>query len=75
MTAPGGPPPQGERRTNRALRELLDELIALVRHLARHSANMSQVEMDYAQQRMEWLADEIWAAAAASPGASGGATT
>ncbi len=63
MTTPDGPDPQGERRTNRTLRELLDELIGLVRHLARHSSHMSQVELDYAQQRMEWLADEIWSAA------------
>lgn len=53
----------GERRTNRALRELLDELIALARHLSRRSADMSQLELDYAQQRLEWLADEIWTAA------------
>lgn len=65
MTAPEGPSPQGERRTNRALRELLDEMIALARHLSRHSVDMSQLELDYAQQRLEWLADEIWTAAVA----------
>jgi hypothetical protein len=58
-----GLPPGGERRTNRALRELLDELIALARHLSRRSGDMSQLELDYAQQRLEWLADEIWTAA------------
>ena len=69
MTTPAGPGPHGERRTNRTLRELLDELIGLVRHLARHSSHMSQVELDYTQQRMEWLADEIWTAAvSAEPG-------
>jgi hypothetical protein len=58
-------PARGERRTNRTLRELLDELISLARHLSRRSADMSQVELDYAQQRLEWLADEIWTAAVA----------
>jgi len=62
---PGWDPAQGERRTNRALRELLDELIALTRHLSRRSPEMSQLELDYAQQRLEWLADEIWTAAVA----------
>ena len=64
---PSGEYPGGERRTNRALRELLDELIALARHLSRRSADMSQLELDYAQQRLEWLADEIWTAAVSRP--------
>ena len=49
-----------ERRRNPELRELLDELLALVRHLSHRAETLTPSEMDYARHRMEWLADEIW---------------
>jgi hypothetical protein len=49
-----------ERRHNVALRELLDELIELSRHLSHHARTMSAIDLEYARGRMEWLADEIW---------------
>lgn len=57
------PAPDGERRRNADLRELLDELLALVRQLTRRGREMSPAELSYAQQRLEWLSDEIWSAA------------
>ncbi len=53
-------PPSPERRRNPTLREVLDELVAHVRDIARRERTMSQAELDYAQQRLEWLADEVW---------------
>ncbi|HEX9730204.1 MAG TPA: hypothetical protein VGA37_17045 [Gemmatimonadales bacterium] len=53
-------PPASERRSNRSLRETLDELVDHVRLVARTAATMRSDEVDYAQQRLEWLADEIW---------------
>lgn len=50
----------GERRQNLALRELLDELIQLSRHLANRARMLPDAELTYARQRLEWLADEIW---------------
>ena len=58
MTKPGG-----ERRANRELRELLDEMVDHVRHVARHVRTMSKEDLEYAEQRLEWLAEEIWRAA------------
>jgi len=55
--------PKGERRSNRDLRELLDELVEHVRHVARNTRTMSQQELEYAEERLEWLADEVWRAA------------
>jgi hypothetical protein len=49
-----------ERRTNAELRELLDEMIVHVRDLARRAAELNAPELEYAQERLEWLADEIW---------------
>ena len=57
--APGGEAP--ERRRNPELRDLLDELLALVRHLSHRVEALSPSELEYARQRLEWLADEIWA--------------
>ena len=51
-----------ERRSNPGLREVLDELVAHVRHVAREARTMSQQELDYAQERLEWLAEEVWRA-------------
>lgn len=49
-----------ERRRNRGLREVLDELITFVRHVSRNADAMTPDELEYAQQRLEWLADEVW---------------
>jgi len=49
-----------ERRSNRHLREVLDELINHTREIARRAKEMKPDELDYAQQRLEWLADEVW---------------
>ena len=56
----GPAPPAPERRRNPTLREVLDELVTHVRDIARRARTMSQDELDYAQQRLEWLADEVW---------------
>jgi glutamate dehydrogenase/leucine dehydrogenase len=53
----------GDRRERRELRELLDELISHVRALTRARHDMTADEVHYAQQRLEWLADEIWRSA------------
>ena len=52
-----------ERRQNQSLRELLDDLLDHVRELARNAPTAGPDELEYAQQRLEWLADEIWRAA------------
>ncbi len=52
-----------ERRRNRPLREVLDEFLSHARDLARRARDMNHAELDYAQQRLEWLADEVWRAA------------
>lgn len=56
-----------ERRSNLELRERLDELFDLARELYNESINMSQEELDEARARIEWLAEEIWAAAVYGP--------
>jgi len=53
------PKPRPERRHNEPLREVLDELLLLSRDVARRSKSMTAAELDYAQQRLEWLADEV----------------
>ena len=50
----------GERRTNRELREVLDELVEHVRYVARNVRTMSNQDLEYAEERLEWLADEVW---------------
>jgi hypothetical protein len=52
-----------DRRRNRVLRELLDELLELARDISRHARAMSPSELEHAQERIEWLADEIYSAA------------
>ena len=52
-----------ERRVNRELREVLDELVEHVRYVARNVKTMSQQDLEYAEERLEWLADEVWRAA------------
>jgi hypothetical protein len=39
---------------------VLDELLGHTREIARRAKTMSPAELDYAQQRLEWLADEVW---------------
>jgi hypothetical protein len=56
--SPRGAPVQ-ERRRNHTLRELLEELVGLARDLARRSRGLSPAELEQAQERLEWLADEI----------------
>src|SRR2546428_4485642 len=54
------PKPRAERRQNRPLREVLDDLLGHAREIARRAKEMTPAELDYAQQRLEWLADEVW---------------
>ena len=49
-----------ERRSNRPLREVLDDLLEHTRTIVRGAKQMTPEELDYAQQRLEWLADEVW---------------
>jgi hypothetical protein len=58
--AAGEAPAVPERRKNRPLREVLDELLSHAREIARRAKSMTPAELDYAQQRLEWLADEVW---------------
>ena len=55
--------PGSERRRNRTLRDALDDLLTHAREIARRAKSMTPAELDYAQQRLEWLADEVWRAA------------
>lgn len=52
-----------ERRSNRELREVLDELVEHVRYVARNVKTMTRHDLEYAEERLEWLADEVWRAA------------
>lgn len=54
---------KAERRGNPSLREILDELVTHVRHVAKDVETMSQQDIEYAQERLEWLAEEVWRAA------------
>jgi hypothetical protein len=56
-----------DRRRNRPLREMLDELLSHTRDIARRAKTMSPAELDYAQQRLEWLADEVWRLSTGEP--------
>jgi len=56
--SPRGAPVQ-DRRHNHTLRELLEELVELARDLARRGRDLSPEELERAQARLEWLADEI----------------
>ena len=60
MTPSRRPPDVPERRANRPLREVLDEFLEHTRMLVRRARDMSPAELEYAQQRLEWLADEVW---------------
>ncbi len=52
--------PRTDRRANHALREVLDELIDYVRKVSTEGGGLTDDEVDYAQQRLQWLADEVW---------------
>ena len=54
--------PTPERRVHRELREVLDELVEHVRYVARNVETMSKQDLEYAEERLEWLADEVWRA-------------
>jgi hypothetical protein len=56
-------PRQEERRHNRPLRDVLDDFLHHARDVTRRAKAMTPAELDYAQQRLEWLADEVWQAA------------
>jgi hypothetical protein len=60
-----------DRRTHLALREQLDELIGMVRVLSHRAQAMSAGELEYAQRRLEWLADEIWQSVLKAAGEEG----
>jgi hypothetical protein len=53
-----------ERRRNHTLREILGELIEHARSIARQARQMTPEEMEHAQERLEWLAEEVWREAA-----------
>jgi len=55
--------PSDERRANRDLREVLDELVEHVRYVARNVGTLGRQDLEYAEERLEWLADEVWRAA------------
>jgi hypothetical protein len=58
---PAAPDPSPtERRNKHELREVIDELISHVREIVRMQGKMPPQEIEYAQQRLEWLADEVW---------------
>jgi hypothetical protein len=49
-----------ERRHNLTLREILEELVTHARDVASRAKSMSAEELERAQERLEWLADEVW---------------
>ena len=58
MTPKGPPPP--ERRHNYTLREILQEFVTHARNIAAQARTMTPEEREQAEQRLEWLADEVW---------------
>jgi hypothetical protein len=57
MTPRGAAP---ERRQNYTLREILEELVSHARDVAGRAKSMTPEELERAQERLEWLADEVW---------------
>ena len=53
-------PPEADRRSNLALRDVLNDLIEHVRVITNSYNEMPPAEIEYAQRRLEWLADEVW---------------
>ncbi len=64
---PGDVPAVGDRRRNHELRERLDEVVLLSRKLSQDGRSMARDELDATRSRIEWLAEEIWAAAVYGP--------
>jgi hypothetical protein len=62
--APGS---EDERRWNLELRSRLDEVMGIARHLSQHADEMTEAELQAQQDRIEWLADEIWRSAVYGP--------
>ena len=60
MTRRSKPARGVERRVHQELREALDELLQHVRIVRRTLTTMAPHELDHAQERLEWLADEVW---------------
>lgn len=58
--------PASERRHNHTLREVLGELVVHARDIAQRARTMSPEELEQAQERLEWLADEVWRVAVGS---------
>ena len=56
--------PTNERRHKHSLREILDELVLHARDVAQRAGTMTPEELEQAQERLEWLADEVWREAA-----------
>jgi len=52
--------PETDRRSNFALRDIVNDLIEHVRAIASSPHKMPPGEIEYAQRRLEWLADEAW---------------
>ena len=57
--SPRSASPTVERRHNHVLREILEELVGHARVIARRARSMSPEELQRAQARLEWLADEV----------------
>lgn len=53
-------PPPPERRHNYTLREILEEFVTHARDVAGRATTMTPEEREQAEQRLEWLADEVW---------------
>lgn len=53
-------PRRSSKKHDERRRDLLDELVEHVRSVAQSAAVMPREELEYAQDRLEWLADEIW---------------
>lgn len=56
--------PTEERRHNHTLREILGELVVHARDIAQRAGTMTPEQLERAQERLEWLADEVWRVAA-----------
>lgn len=54
------PATPSERRSNLGLREIVNDLVGHVRWISQHLPELSSDELNFAQDRLEWLADEVW---------------
>jgi len=60
MTPKGPPPHTPDRRHNYTLREILEEFVAYARDVVARAATMTVEQREEAEQRLEWLAEEVW---------------